>query len=354
MLTPSINSDLWYYFDLSRKMVSGLLPYVEFRFEYPPLAILPIWIPGLFKSQVEGYVSLYRFILCTFDLAFLFFFHHRFSLDPHYKRFILLSSLISILLAPLLYDRLDFLFGLILFATAYFANEKGLFWALLGIPFKLISAIFVPFYVVSFFQQRNFNPKNFLKYCALPLGILLIMILALFQLKFLDFLSYHHSRGIQIESTWASLHYLLQLMANSKMEIEYSFGAQHIKQVPGWIFMLANYLVIAFLALLLLIFTLKRNPLPEVFVTALLVFLCFSKVLSPQFLIWLIPLIFFFIDKKIQLIFFVIIAALSGYVFIHYGELMAQEAWAWWCINLRNGLLISWVTLRFRGHILAS
>jgi hypothetical protein len=349
--TPSINSDLWYYFDLSKKMVSGLMPYVDFKFEYPPLAILPIWIPAIFKRNTEGYFLLYRFIFCCSSISFLVFFSQKFEKHIFRNRFFILYSLISLLMAPLLYDRLDLIFGFILFGSLYLAREKSLFWTLLGIPYKLISLIFLPFYAVSFFQNKNLNLKEFFKWCVIPIGILLGLILLLFQLKFLDFLSYHHTRGIQIESTWATLHFLLQKLSNQNLVMEYSFGAQHLKEVSPWITFLANYAVIGFLSLLLIIFYFKKNSLPDILLSALLVFLCFSKVLSPQYFIWFIPLLIYFIEEKIQLTIFVLITGISGYIFIQYGELMAQAPWAWWSLSLRNVALVVWVMLRFKNHL---
>jgi hypothetical protein len=353
--TPSINSDLGYYFDLSKKMVSGLLPYLDFKFEYPPLAILPIWIPGIFKSEIKGYNFLFRAIFCLFNILFLLFISHRLTnhliYNFFYKRYLIFYTLLSVLMAPLFYDRLDLLFGFILFGSLYYSNEKSLFWTLLGIPYKLISAIFLPFYGLAFLRSRNLNLKDLFKLCVLPIGGLLAVILYMFQFKFLSFLSYHHLRGIQIESTWATLHFLMQLFNDQKMIIEYSFGAQHLKDVSGWIVFLANYSLVGFLSLLFIIYYFKKNPLPEIFITALLVFICFSKVLSPQYFIWLIPLLIFFIEENIELALFLLIAAISNYVFIHYGELMAQASWAWWCISLRNVALVCWVMMRFKNHL---
>lgn len=349
--TPSISSDLWYYFDLSQQMVSDLMPYVDFKFEYPPLAILPIWIPGIFKADREGYILLYRFLFCCCDISFLILFAHKFEKHKYFSRFMFFNGLLSLLLAPLLYDRLDLLFGLILFGCLYGTNMKGLFWTLLGIPYKLISAIFVPFYFVSFFHNKNLVRNEFIKWCVIPMGLFLAVILLLFQFQFLNFLSYHHLRGIQIESTWATLHFLLQKLGDQKMIIEYSFGAQHLKAVPAWIVFLSNYTVIGFLSLLLLIYYFKKNHLPDILISALLVFLCSSKVLSPQYFIWLVPLLIFFIEEKFELALFSLIAGLSGYIFIYYGDLMAQASWAWWFLSLRNLALIIWVALRFKSHL---
>ena len=147
------------------------------------------------------------------------------------------------------------------------------------------------------------------------------------------------------------MYFLIKNILRQKFEIEYSFGAQHIKDAPAWILVLGNYTVIGVLSFLLIIYHLKKNQLPNVLLTALLTFVCFSKVLSPQFFIWFLPLMIFFIEEKVQLALFSIIAALSGYIFIHYGELMAQAPWAWWSLSLRNVLIIIWFGMRLRNHI---
>jgi len=189
-LIPSINSDLGYYFDLAKQMVSGLMPYVDFKFEYPPLAIFPIWIPGIFKADREGYILLYRFLFCCCDISFLIFFHQKFANHSFYKRFLIFYSIISLLLAPLLYDRLDLLFGFMLFGCLYFTRMKGVFWTLLGIPYKLITAIFLPFWALSFVKNKDFNRKDFFRWCLLPMGLLLGTFCILFNFKFLNFLGW--------------------------------------------------------------------------------------------------------------------------------------------------------------------
>lgn len=351
VFTPSINSDVWYYFDLAKKMVSGLIPYVDFKFEYPPLAIIPIWIPGLIKTDAAGYIQSFRFFQCALDLGFLFLFTHLFGDHQHYKRFLIIYSLISVFMAIMIYDRLDLIFSFMVFGCLVTTNERSLFWSLLGIPFKLLSAIFVPFQVVSFYQNKNLNLKSFLKWCVLPMALIWGIVLLLFKLKFLMFLSYHHARGIQIESTWATLYFLMQKFQGLGMQIEYAFVSQQLKDVPEWILFLANYSILVFLSLLLLLFYFKKNSLPQYLLTSLLVFMCFAKVLSPQYFIWLMPLMIFFIEEKLQLFLFALITAISGYILIHYGELMAQAPWAWWSLTIRNLALILWVILRFKGHL---
>lgn len=357
MLIPSINSDLGYYFDLAQKMMNGLIPYVNFKFEYPPLAILPIWLPALLRDTLfeltrESYISMYRFLFFSLDLAFIFYMKSRFEEKSHFVRFLVVNILLTVGLGPLIYDRLDLAFGLIIFAVILSLSQsekmRGLFFSLVGIPFKLISLIFVPFIIVSFFQEKDFKLKSFVNWILVPFLAFSGLIILLFQFKFLSFLQYHHTRGIQIESIWATFHFLLKKAAQGSMGIEYSFGAQHLTDVSPWLLNLANYSVMISLICLFFFYLFKKIPLPKILITSLLVFLGFSKVFSPQFLIWFIPLTWFFIEDKIELTLFVIISLLTTSIFVRYGDLMHQVSWAWWTLVFRNLLMFLWMGIRFQ------
>lgn len=360
-LLPSIISDLGYYYVQSVKILSGLIPYTQFKFEYPPLAILPIWLPGLFSKYFmelneSSYYKFYRFIFFTIDIGLLFYLKSRFENKPHFNRLILAITLISLPLAPLLYDRLDLLFGVILFGSMICVYDgkkmQGMSFAIFGIPFKLISLIFIPFFGLSFLSKRDFNLKSFLKWIGIPAALLLLGLLFYFRLDFLDFLKYHHNRGIQIESTWASIEFLMQKFNGGIIQPEYNYGAQHLKDVSTTLVFLANYTVIAMLGILFFMFIFLNINLNQMLLTSMVVFITFGKVLSPQFLIWFIPLIFFFVDSKKEVIIFGLISLLTGPVIFNYGAFINQAPWAWWSIALRNLLLLSWVGLRFQ-HLLS-
>lgn len=363
--TPSINSDVWYYADLAQHMIHHQLPYFDFKFEYPPLAILPIWIPALIQDTLshfnkDKFVEIFRCLNFVLDLMFLFYLKYKFESKNNYSSYLLFNICLSIIMAPLIYDRLDLIFGLFLFMTFVTLGERkkveGLYYACAAIPFKLISVLFVPFFGISFIKDKDFDLKVIIQKILIPGLIFLFMIISLFQFKFLDFLSYHNERGIQIESTWATLHFMIQKLSHHPMMIEYSFGAQHLKNVPWWLTTIANYSFLVILLILMTLFYFKDIPLRRILFSTLMIFLAFSKVFSPQFLLWLIPLFILEQNSIKDLLIFGVMCLLTMFIFVDYGALMHQKTWAWWCLVARNGLLIYlvgtniWHLQRFSGR----
>lgn len=361
LFTPSINSDVWYYSDLAQKMLQHQLPYFDFKFEYPPLAILPIWVPGLIQETLSSfrkdqYVENFRFLNFVLDLSFLFFLKYKFENTKNYSAYMVFNICLTFIMAPLMYDRLDLIFGFMIFMVFMNLNFKhkfeSLFFSLLAIPFKLITILFVPYYGISFIKDRDFDFKIFWQKILTPALIFSFILVALFQFKFMDFLKYHNDRGVQIESTWATLHFIFQQFSKQPLMLEYSFGAQHLKFVPLWLKNLANYSFLFVISIMMLLTCLKAIPLKSIFLSTLLIFLSFSKVFSPQFLLWFIPLFIFDEIPKKDWIIFGFICLLTALVFIKYGDLMNQKPWAWWTLVARNGLLIYftgnnfWVLLR--------
>lgn len=359
-LYPSVISDVGYYYEQSNKILLGFLPYTDFKFEYPPLATVPIWFAGLLSKKFSGihydaYLKYYRFIFFSLDLGLLLYWKSQFENQRFYRRLLLANIVTSMALGPLLYDRLDLLFGMIVMASllAIYQKKKmqGLSFAILGIPFKLISLIFVPLIGISFWKDKDFNIQNFMKWVGYPSILLLILLIGTFKFNFLNFLSYHHHRGIQIESTWATIEFLIQHFKGAPLALEYNYGAQHLKNVSPWLVILANYSVIFVLGILFLKYLFFKADLSQILLTSLIVFVTFGKVLSPQFFIWFIPLIFFFVDSEIELAFFSMICLLSAPIIFNYGDLINQKNWAWWCMTERNLLLMGWTFVRFQKLI---
>ena len=57
-------NDLYVYRTYAELLVDGKLPYLDFGFEYPPLAALPIWLGGLRGVDEPTYAT-------SFDLLML-------------------------------------------------------------------------------------------------------------------------------------------------------------------------------------------------------------------------------------------------------------------------------------------
>ena len=66
--TPSVN-DLYLYNSVAELIASGRLPYLDFDFEYPPLAALPLWLANVPGGGEDGYAWAFGALMLACALA---------------------------------------------------------------------------------------------------------------------------------------------------------------------------------------------------------------------------------------------------------------------------------------------
>jgi hypothetical protein len=302
LLVPLYISDISVYHSYAKSVVAGhQLVYRDFAFEYPPLAFLLIYLPGLVLHLVnvasdENYRILFGLLLLPFDY-WIFAAHRR--QDPGCLRaasYLLLSAL----LPYLLYDRLDLLVGLAVAypflsgpgAAEYVPLRAAVAWGLGG-AYKLVPLLLLP---VALFERAlpRFTRLTLALVAALPLlaAVALALILARGTVPFF---SHHSGRGVQIESIYAAAVFFgrswLGLFAGAS--IQNNFGAQHLGGLP-WLQVLGKGSFVLSLATTLPAVLLarwrERLSAAAAAWILMLTFVVFSYVLSPQFLFWLLPL----------------------------------------------------------------
>jgi uncharacterized membrane protein len=57
-------NDLYVYRQYADLLVGGGLPYLDFGFEYPPLAALPLWLAGVFGTAEPTYAVTFAVLMC--------------------------------------------------------------------------------------------------------------------------------------------------------------------------------------------------------------------------------------------------------------------------------------------------
>jgi hypothetical protein len=231
-------------------------------------------------------------------------------------------------LFPLLYDRLDLLLALlVMLAFVLLLTRWHYAWsfALLAfaINFKLTPLILAPVWVIGSLRADRARgllaPPGLLALGARG-GLLAGMVLGIFLPFYLrdghrclSFLSYHGARGLEIGSVWATL--LLGLQAlGQPVTVELSYTSINVASAlsPGlaaltpW---LTGVVLLGATALLLThaqsLLTRKDGPAPARATLAqlhplsfvcytllfLMLFIAAGKVFSPQYLLWLAPLV---------------------------------------------------------------
>jgi len=365
--------------------------------EYPPLAIMWMSVPIIFlhmddeprtlsQNTFYKWRSNFKCLFFAFDaiifwtiLLLLFGSVNRLKVNVKGLAIYLISGL---LLFNFLYDRLDFyLGGIIFFAFLLLVSRKHWMFSFtllaLGINFKLIPILLVPLFLIGSlpvkslgcFYKDLFNWK--LVQEVLIRSIFLIAITVLIFLPFyiwggkhtLDFLMYHSERGLQLESTYSSILMMLNY-AGLPVYVTHEFGAFNLESpLATALSKISTLLVLLSLAGISLLFirSVKKNPeettnlksnqdtfaqsFPQTFlcltIATLLASIAASKVFSPQYLLWAVPLFglvsYQTKNAKIAGILFVLVCLLTTFIypytyftdFVHNAHQLADGRVVW-------------------------
>ena len=287
------------YFGYARAWAEGRIPYVDYQVEYPPGALIFFLLPFLAGGR-ERYIKSFVFEMAVFDFACLLLvlaFAER--LYPGERRRQALCAAVYLaataLLHPVLYARFDLAPAAIAAAALFFwAARPGASAALLGLggAVKVWPLALAPLWVGA--AYRKSGSRGALRTAGLiALGYCAPALLLLPRAggHVLEFLRFHTARGLQIESTWGSL--------------ALAFGGGPVFEYGAWDVQcraceaLAKVSIPALLLLVILpqALLLARPAEPDARrvltgVAAVITgFLIAGKVLSPQFVLWLCPLL---------------------------------------------------------------
>jgi hypothetical protein len=289
-------SDIRVYHAYAALMIHRKLPFREFVPEYPPLAMLFMALPALVNPSLRHYATLYRACCFVFDISIfiaLLVINRKRPAQP------LLYLACTTALGAVLFDRLDLVLGAMLLAGcwAIAGNRIRLAAITIGtaIAFKLIPIIWAPILLAWVWRQRGFAE---LCRCAVLLCVPAFLSFAVLFFcgahHLTGLFTYHSARGIQLESTPATIEMLL-MKAGTPGYVATEFGSSNLHTRFAHPLILASAVLSAgVVALATLWASLRRrsnSSLVSVLIAVLLATLCLSKVLSPQYFLIVIPLL---------------------------------------------------------------
>jgi hypothetical protein len=317
----------------------------EFRVEYPPLAIEWIRFPlglqpaprpdstlddalhqAIFISRViTACVDLCGFLLLAWLLPGLF------GGEGAWRQSapLLLYAGGGVILFHILYDRPDLLVGVLLLAAIGLLCQRRHYlfsFAVLAVAinYKLAPVMLAPVWILGAVPAAalsgDLSGRRLarLGVSAAVRGAVLALLIAAIFLPFyfswgnrtLDFLEYHAKRGLEIESSWAAAVFVANLLTGSPRRVAYTFGAIHVDSpaahtlalISPWVTLLL--LALATLSLWRALRTRLAHVQPGALTLAqaapdlmagytvvfLLLIFASAKVLSPQYFLWLLPL----------------------------------------------------------------
>lgn len=279
----------------------GELPYRDQEIEYPPLSVPVLVAPEYFGDGIESFRHGFAWEMLGFDLALVILIalalpgttrHVLAALGVYTAGVVILSGAILdpslIDTAPLILVRFDLVPALFVLA-AVLARDRGrsASWSALLSIGGAVKAF--PFLLYPALLRGETRLRRVLVAGAIPVVLCAIAVLA-FGDEFGSAIGYHTERALQVES-----------VAATPFEVASTFGAEVSSPVghggfeidaggatvARWISVLAGAL-----AYVLLVRAGWRSAVPNLaLVTALLtVLVVFAPVLSPQFLLWILPL----------------------------------------------------------------
>jgi len=307
LLRPYTNrgTDLDFYFGYVQRAASGEVPYRDFAVEYPPAAWLLMRAPG--TTDWVSYVHRFAWIATALEVAaFAFFLAIAWQLSP--RRFWLVAAtyvVTTTLLREFLPTRLDggLLFLLMLWAwltvasgQAGLTTTRGLAYGVLGLAtsYKLAPVVMLPF-ALAHDSRRTRGGEIWILLLAFCVGaaVPFMLLWPSSGAASFGFLTYHLERGLEIESVWATLLWPARWFGQPLSAAHVENTIELIGPAAGTLAQLS-----AAVALGATVWGLAaerarpwRGSAVIVGTLGLAVFVVLSKVLSPQYFVWMLPLL---------------------------------------------------------------
>ena len=394
-LTPpaelfSNQGDVGLYLEKARALAAGLLPYRDFPFEYPPLALVPMAVP-YFAWPFGGIsIEVYKWLFAGWQAVSMLALGLALMrivrlggdagapaggragegradepdvLARRLRRVALQLFVLSIGAALALTWRFD-LFPALLATVAIWAaldNRPGLAGVAvtLGIlaklyPLAIVPALAIPWLVPLDVRRLSRYAVAAAAITAAVLGPFVVLAGG----ETFAFLRYQADRGLQIESVGGGLAVLLGLVTGNPPSESYGFSSVQVEGpfASAWLAALPIAIIAGFGLLGWLGWRrIRRETAADgrpssrtvvlVATAAVLLLLATSKVFSIQYVVWLVPVAALLGGRR-----FWLAAALVALTMpIHpmlYSDLVDQEALPIVILNLRNALLVvllAWV-----------
>ncbi len=343
--------DLHLYRAYGDALLDGRLPYRDVFVEYPPGAIPLFTAPSL--APAGAYDALFKVLMTLCSVAAIYcvslVLARRGASVLHVAAVALFLALVPIALGPVSLNTYDALpAALTVGALAALVYGRGaLAGALLGAAFaaKLYPIVLLPLALLHL--GRAAAARAAAVFVAVA-AVLVVPWVALSPGGVRDSLDAQLGRGLHAESLGASV-----LLAGDRLGV---YDAHVVRRLhpattrdlvgglPHALGYATSALAVAAVVAVWLGYS-RRRDLCAAFAAAVAGVLAFAKVLSPQYLVWLIPLVP--LDGAVAVALLVLALALAQSWYFHYPRLWAV-GWPVWPLLARNLVLVALYALLLR------
>jgi len=286
--------DISVYLGYAVKITQGQLPYLDFSFEYPILFLIPVivpMLPTLLTLDPYTYVLSFQIFATLLDIGnIILVYFIALAIYRDNKAFIAgllyATAFSSCYFVLTKYDALPtFLLLLSIFLTINHMKNKGYITAVLGFFTKVFPIITIPYYII-FNKESGSYGREILRFVKFTLPVWIIFIVP-FMFISQDYLRpYLFATGGEVD-----------VYVNTATNTLYNF-LHPVLGIPVALNSVSVFMSILMIAvcILLLIYAIRRNietPLRLVVFIYLTIFslIFFTKFHSPQYIVWLAPLL---------------------------------------------------------------
>ena len=290
------------YQEYGEAMAAGEVPYRDFDLEYPPAALPVFWLPTL--GSADQYDAIFEALmwLCAAALLALVVRGAATFRDAP-TRLLLVAvgiGLFPLALGTVVLTRYDLWPAALTAAalTAVLVGRDRIGLAVLGVAVaaKIYPLVLLPPFLVYVGRRRGWRDAG-IGFAAF-LGVLAVVVLPFAVIApdgLADSVARQLSRPLQIESLGASVLLAAHQLGLYEPTVVSSYGSQNLSgSLPDAIATAQTVLQALALVSVWLLFArgpATRSRLVVACAASLVVFVAFGKVLSPQYLIWLVPVV---------------------------------------------------------------
>jgi len=285
-------------------MVDGKVPYRDFRVEYPPGALPAFALPALGHPDFDLFQRQFQILIGLLAGAALLAMAHVLNSlrasPPRLAGALGFYAIAPLVLGSVIIHRYDLwpaaltVGGLALLLSG--RDRTGLAVLGVGIAAKLFPAVVVPPALVYVWRTRGRREALTALACAAAaVAVFFVPFLVLAPDGLWESIHRQASRPLQIESLGSGILLAAHQVGGLDLDVVTSHGSQNLAGALPDALGLAQAVVLAALLLGIWIAAALGPPSPERLVryaaASVTAFVAFDKVLSPQFMIWLIPLV---------------------------------------------------------------
>jgi len=363
VLAAPMDGDPLVFLRIADAIASGAIPYLEFPLEYPPLALLPLVLPRILVG-VDAASMAYQAAFGTLSVAvtvatgaIVAWLARRGWSAQSVRDSLIVFLAIALALSANVIWRFDILpaFLTIAAVAAVAAGQPG--WAGfalgLGVATKLYPAFLAPVLIAYYLFGRRWPAAAIFGFALLTtVGAVFLQAYLVAGSDALSFLNYQRDRGVEIESVVGGLALLAESIGGVNARVSFGFGSFEVESpvvdalaAPAFIaqaIMAVGLFVaggLAFLSDARRHGSVRPGTLIAYVVATLLFVMLTNKVLSPQYMCWLLP--FGALLPARQALLLVVISVLTTVVYpLAFDALRASDPLIVALLNVRNLLLL--------------